>query len=46
MLVGNTGDTQLMKMLRGRANEKGLTLNEYGMGKQKKTVDVSFHMSQ
>jgi DNA polymerase/3'-5' exonuclease PolX len=41
MLVGNTGDTQLMKMLRGRANEKGLSLNEYGMGKQGKTIEVS-----
>jgi DNA polymerase/3'-5' exonuclease PolX len=41
MLVGNTGDMQLMKMLRGRAMEKGLTLNEYGMGKPMKTADVS-----
>ena len=41
MLVGNTGDTHLMKMLRSRAIEKGLSLNEYGMGKQKKSVDVS-----
>lgn len=41
MLVGNTGDMQLMKMLRGRAMEKGLGLNEYGMGKHARTSHVS-----
>jgi DNA polymerase beta len=41
MLVGNTGDMQLMKMLRGRAMEKNLTLNEYGMGKPMRTAEVS-----
>jgi len=41
MLVGNTGDMQLMKMLRGRAMEKGLTLNEYGMGQAVRSPEVS-----
>jgi len=41
MLVGNTGDMQLMKMLRGRAMEKGLTLNEYGMGQAVRSSEVS-----
>lgn len=32
MLLGNTGDDGLMKVLRWRAMEKGWVLNEYGMG--------------
>lgn len=31
MLVGNTGDDALMRMLRGKARDKGYTLNEYGI---------------
>jgi DNA polymerase beta len=34
MLLGNSGDDNLMKLLRWRAMEKGLALNEYGMGKR------------
>ena len=33
MLVGNTGDSQLMKLLRLKAKIKGLILNEYTMAK-------------
>ncbi|KAK1921334.1 hypothetical protein DB88DRAFT_542876 [Papiliotrema laurentii] len=33
MLVGNTGDARLMKLLRWRARSMGLLLNEYGMGR-------------
>lgn len=32
MLLGNTGDDELMKILRRAANDKGWTLNEYAMG--------------
>ncbi|ORY23556.1 hypothetical protein BCR39DRAFT_561926 [Naematelia encephala] len=34
MLLGNTGDDELMKYLRVRALEKGWVLNEYGMAKR------------
>jgi DNA polymerase beta len=34
MLLGNSGDDNLMKLLRWRAMGKGLALNEYGMGKR------------
>ncbi len=32
MLLGNTGDDTLMKILRARAIHRGWVLNEYGMG--------------
>jgi len=32
MLLGNTGDDNLMRILRAKALEKGWILNEYGMG--------------
>jgi len=38
MLLGNSGDDSLMKLLRWRAMEKGLALNEYGMGKRSDLV--------
>jgi DNA polymerase beta len=38
MLLGNSGDDSLMKLLRWRAMEKGLALNEYGMGKRSNEV--------
>jgi hypothetical protein len=38
MLLGNSGDDSLMKSLRWRAMEKGLALNEYGMGKRSNEV--------
>lgn len=38
MLLGNSGDDSLMKLLRWRAMEKGLALNEYGMGKRSSEV--------
>lgn len=38
MLLGNSGDDSLMKLLRWRAMEKGLALNEYGMGKRSDEV--------
>jgi hypothetical protein len=38
MLLGNSGDDMLMKLLRWRAIAKGWTLNEYGMGER--TEDV------
>lgn len=34
MLLGNSGDDMLMKILRWTALGKGWTLNEYGMGKR------------
>ena len=34
MLLGNTGDDILMRLLRHRALAKGLILNEYGMGER------------
>lgn len=34
MLLGNTGDDALMRLLRWKAGEKGWMLNEYGMGKE------------
>lgn len=34
MLLGNSGDDTLMKLLRWKAIEKGWSLNEYGMGKR------------
>ena len=34
MLLGNSGDDTLMKLLRWRAAEKGWVLNEYGMGER------------
>lgn len=42
MLLGNSGDDSLMKLLRWRAMEKGLALNEYGMGKRSNEVVRSF----
>lgn len=38
MLLGNSGDDMLMKLLRWRAIVKGWTLNEYGMGKRSEDV--------
>ncbi|WVQ82605.1 hypothetical protein IAT38_004735 [Cryptococcus sp. DSM 104549] len=35
MLLGNTGDNELMKTLRSRALTRGLVLNEYEMGQRK-----------
>lgn len=32
MLLGSTGDSLLMKLLRYTAKQKGWCLNEYGMG--------------
>ncbi|RXK34869.1 hypothetical protein M231_07887 [Tremella mesenterica] len=34
MLLGNTGDNDLMRFLRYKAEEKDLLLNEYGMGQR------------
>jgi DNA polymerase beta len=38
MLLGNSGDDTLMKILRWRVISKGWTLNEYGMGQR--TEDI------
>ncbi|GAA5855600.1 hypothetical protein JCM3766R1_005367, partial [Sporobolomyces carnicolor] len=34
MLLGNTGDSMLMKLMRHIANKKGWCLNEFGMGQK------------
>lgn len=34
MLLGNSGDDVLMKLLRWRASERGWVLNEYAMGER------------
>lgn len=34
MLLGNSGDDLLMKIVRSKANSKGWLLNEYGMGER------------
>ena len=39
MLLGNSGDDTLMKLLRWRAAEKGWVLNEYGMGERIEDVN-------
>ena len=41
MLVGNTGDARLMKLLRWRARSMGLLLNEYGMSRPGRVGNVS-----
>ncbi|EIW73236.1 hypothetical protein TREMEDRAFT_25387, partial [Tremella mesenterica DSM 1558] len=41
MLLGNTGDNDLMRFLRYKAEEKDLLLNEYGMG-QRVSISVGF----
>jgi DNA polymerase beta len=47
MLLGNSGDDSLMKLLRWRAMEKGLALNEYGMGKRSnEVVRLSFQLRE
>ena len=34
MLLGNTGDSMLMKLMRHIAKKKGWCLNEFGMGQK------------
>lgn len=45
MLLGNTGDTRLMQVLRGRARRKGWVLNEYGMA-ERDTDKVSLRLER
>lgn len=39
MLLGSSGDSLLMKLLRYTAKQKGYCLNEYGMGDKFDAVD-------
>ncbi|WWD22757.1 hypothetical protein CI109_107250 [Kwoniella shandongensis] len=42
MLLGNTGDDRLMKILRYKAMEKGWVLNEYAMGERMSDQVISW----
>jgi DNA polymerase beta len=46
MLLGNSGDDLLMKIVRNKALSKGWLLNEYGMGKREVVPGATTRESQ
>lgn len=41
MLLGSSGDAMLMKLLRHTAKQKGMCLNEYGMGDKVRSLGLA-----